>query len=330
MKKIEELDVRNSLNLVDELSPLGHPVVLRNLVRDWPAVAAAKQSDQAIKDYVLSFDQGRAITVYKAPHEANGRIFYNDEFSGFNFTRERQPLTSVLRDGTAIAETAMYYVGSTMIKHWLTGFESENTIDLGDSEHINSIWLGNQSLVAPHFDFPSNIACVVAGKRKITLFAPDQFENLYVGPFDLTPSGQPISLVDVRNPDYQAFPKYRDAQASSFEAVLEPGDAVYIPSMWWHAVEALSDFNVLVNYWWRSTPSFLGSPMAALQHAMLSFKDLPSRERKAWANLFGQLVFNESPDCFEHIPESIKGMLGAVDEATAIKIRRAIAEAVKV
>jgi hypothetical protein len=32
---------------------------------------------------------------------------------------------------------------------------------------------------------------------------------------------------------------------------LEPGDALHIPSMWYHHVEGLEPFNMLVNYWWR-------------------------------------------------------------------------------
>ena len=34
-------------------------------------------------------------------------------------------------------------------------------------------------------------------------------------------------------------------------ADLEPGDAIYIPALWWHAVQATGELNVLVNYWWN-------------------------------------------------------------------------------
>ena len=45
---------------------------------------------------------------------------------------------------------------------------------------------------------------------------------------------------------------------------LEPGDALFIPSMWWHHIKALSPFNLMVNHWWCSTPASFGSPSVAL------------------------------------------------------------------
>ena len=42
---------------------------------------------------------------------------------------------------------------------------------------------------------------MVAGRRRFTLFPPEQVANLYIGPLDLTPAGQPVSLVDQAQPD---------------------------------------------------------------------------------------------------------------------------------
>ena len=69
-------------------------------------------------------------------------------------------------------------------------------------------------------------------------------------------------------------------------ALLEPGDAIFIPSMWWHHVEALAPLNLLVNHWWRDAPAHMDSPMNALMHALLSVRDLPPAQRQAWAGLF--------------------------------------------
>jgi hypothetical protein len=308
------------------------PVLLRGLVSHWPAVQAGLKSNQDFRDYILEFDTKAPLTVYHGHAEIKGRLFYNTDFTGFNFSRNRKPLTSVLdaifsESGKVDPET--YYVGSTLISHWLPGFEQQNTIDLGGRAHLNSIWLGNQSVIAPHFDFPTNIACAVAGRRRVTLFPPEQTDNLYIGPFELTPSGQPISLVDLRSPDFLAFPKFKKAQASSITVDLEAGDAILIPSMWWHSVEALCDFNVLVNYWWRTTPSYLGSPLAALQHALISFDQLPPEQLSAWKALFDRYVFERNSGVTEHIPEHIRGVLSGVDEKTAIQMRLAIAKSLK-
>src|SRR5206468_367295 len=83
-------------------------------------------------------------------------------------------------------------------------------------------------------------------ERRFTLFPPEQLQNLYVGPLDFNPAGQAISLVDHAAPDLERFPRYAEALQHAQVAELEAGDAIFIPSMWWHAVEALAPFNALV------------------------------------------------------------------------------------
>ncbi len=65
------------------------------------------------------------------------------------------------------------------------------------------------------------------------LFPPEQAANLYVGPLDMTMAGQPTSMVDLEQPDLARFPRFASAQASAQMVLLEPGDAIYIPAMWW-------------------------------------------------------------------------------------------------
>ncbi|MDZ7812615.1 MAG: cupin-like domain-containing protein [Ideonella sp.] len=94
-------------------------------------------------------------------------------------------------------------------------------------------------------------------------------------------------------------------------AELEPGDAIFIPSMWWHHVEALDNVNVLVNYWWRSSPAFMDPPIEgadAGHHE--SIRDLPPAQRQAWAAQFQHYVFAHPPTSHAHIPASRAGHLG--------------------
>jgi hypothetical protein len=189
--------------------------------------------------------------------------------------------------------------------------------------------MGNRSRIAAHYDFASNIACCVAGRRRFTLFPPEQLENLYVGPLDFNPAGQPISLVDFKNPDFEKFPKFKKALDSAIEVELEPGDALLIPSMWWHHVEALEEFNVLVNYWWRNSPRFLGSPLNVLQHAVMGLRDLPPEQKKVWQRLFEHYVFESNDENFEHIPKHSKGVLNEMSEQMANEIRNLLVDRLK-
>ncbi len=196
--------------------------------------------------------------------EIEGRFFYNEDLSGFNFKSVKIRLDAVLDEITRHAASPRppsIYVGSTTIDTALPGFREHNDVDLGPRNALASIWIGNRTRIAAHHDLPDNLACVVAGHRRFTLFPPEQLANLYVGPLDLTPAGQAISLVDFAKPDYARFPRFAQAEQAARVAELGPGDAIFIPSMWWHHIESLDAFNVLVNYWWRQSPAYMDAPI---------------------------------------------------------------------
>ena len=222
------------------------------------------------------------MTAYVGDASINGRFFYDPEFTGFNFRAGKATLPQIfekLAEPERDERMATIYVGSTPVDEWLPGFRSQNDVRLPADDALVSFWLGNRTRISAHYDFPDNLACVVSGQRRFTLFPPDQVGNLYVGPLDRTPSGQAISLVDFAAPDLQRFPKFADAIEHGQTAVLSPGDAVFIPSMWWHHIESMAPFNLLVNYWWCVTPAAMGSPSEALLHAILALRELPPRQR---------------------------------------------------
>ena len=128
-------------------------------------------------------------------------------------------------------------------------------------------------------------------------------------------------MVDFHDPDFAEFPRFRQALENGQTATLNPGDAIYIPSMWWHHVEGLSPFNVLVNYWWRETPRYLGGPQNALNHAIMTLRDLPVHERAYWRDMFNYYVFENGPDVTDHIPEHGRGVLAPMDAESAARVR---------
>lgn len=300
------------------------PLVLRGLVAHWPVVRAARRSTREVVDYVRAFDAGEPVTAYLAAPETGGRYFYNDDLSGFNFVPQRHRLANVL-DALLAALDAPHppalYVGSTTIDTCLPGFRARNDLGLGDRAPLASLWLGNRSRIAAHQDLPDNLACVVAGRRRFTLFPPDQLANLYIGPLDFTPAGQPISLVDFAAPDFARHPRFAEALRHATIVELEPGDALFLPSMWWHHVEGLDGFNMLVNYWWRATPAWMDSPMVALMTALLCLRDLPAHERRIWQDIFRHYVFERDDAADAHIPEAARRVLAPLDADSARGLR---------
>ena len=109
--------------------------------------------------------------------------------------------------------------------------------------------------------------------------------------------------------------------SAAFVVTLEPGDALFLPSMWWHHVEGLDGLNMLVNYWWRSTPQFMGSPINVMKHALLGLRDMPPEQRRAWRHIFDYYVFDPSEDAVAHIPAHSRGMLSTMDDKAARRLR---------
>ena len=306
------------------LRDAAQPMVFRQLVESWPAVRHCSESIASAARYLSQFWSDAPVTAYAADAAAGGRFFYNDSFTGFNFRSGRAPLAEIfqtLANPRREARLATVYVGSTPVDKWLPGFRAENDVPLPAEDALASFWLGNETRVSAHYDFPHNLACVAAGKRRFTLLPPDQVGNLYVGPVDRTPSGQPISLVDFAQPDFELHPKFRRAMAHAQTAVLQPGDAIFLPGMWWHHVESLAPFNLLINYWWTETPAYMGAPSDALLHGMLALRDLPAPQREAWRTLFDHYIFDADDAVYQHIPAAGRGCLAPLHEAEARQLR---------
>ncbi|MBN8807846.1 MAG: cupin-like domain-containing protein [Sphingomonas sp.] len=299
-----------------EIRPAGQPVVLHGLAAEWPAVRAARSGAEEAVAYLKRFSHAEPVAAIVGAPEIEGRFFYTPDLTALNFTRGQSPLDPfldrLLRDRDAARPYAMA-VQSIPAPQLLPGFIEENRIDIVADAVTPRLWLGNAIRVAAHFDLMENIGIVVAGRRRFTLFPPDQMANLYMGPIELTPAGTPVSLVDLAAPDLDRFPRFAEAMAHAQEATLEPGDAIYIPYHWWHGVASLDPVNLFVNYWWNDARQDLGNPYDTLLHALFALRTLPADQREAWRIMFDQLIFRPDGDAFAHIPPEAQGVFGPAD-----------------
>ena len=327
MAPIRELDGEVAEALSDARLREMQPWVQRGLVSHWPMAQAGRRSAADAVAYLKSAWRGQPAGLFLAPPEVKGRFFYNDTFTGMNFSREKAPFDELLDVLLKLADDPnppALYVGSTEVDGFLPPFRAANDLPLGERDPIVSAWLGNRTCIAAHYDLPDNLACVVAGRRRFTRFPPDQLPNLYVGPLDLTPAGQPVSLVDMANPDLARHPRFAQALVHAQVVELEPGDALFIPSMWWHQVESLEPFNVLVNYWWRQSPAYLDSPIGALMAALLTLRELPPQQREIWRDMFDHYVFRPTDETVAHIPPHARSAMAPLTESGARHLRQAL------
>ncbi|HBN89392.1 cupin-like domain-containing protein [Rheinheimera aquimaris] len=307
------------------------PVVLKGLVSHWPIVQQGQQGNNALAGYINSHYNGQPTQVYRAGPGLNGRYFYNDNATALNFTVDTGKVDEVLQQLLAwqsLPEPPSAYIASNLIQSHFPTLSAQLPLQLNrpkpdyatEPDRV-SIWLGNRSVAACHYDASENLACCVAGKRRFTLFPPEQVANLYPGPLQPTPGGQVISMVDFDQPDFERYPRFADAIAAGCIAELEPGDALYLPSMWWHRVAAPGNFNVLINYWWSNAPRYTGSGMNLLYHALLCLREKPEHERKAWQALLNYYVFDDPQQAAAHLPPAAQGVLGPLDDMQARQLR---------
>jgi len=298
--------------LKERLASCAEPVLLRGLVSHWPAVQAGRAAALGICDYLRRFDRGVEVIATKTRAAARGVMGYDEGLTDFAFVKARMSLAEFMANLQAylpVEGAPAIAAQCAKVSEVIPGFLDENPLRALPGI-VPNFWLGNALTVPVHHDHPYNLACVVAGRRRFTLFAPEQVGNLYIGPLEHTPSGAPISVVHPQAPDFARYPRYREALASAWVAELGPGDALYIPPLWYHQVEALEKVNLLVNYWWPvDGDRQLPSPATALLQAIKVLNALPAHQRDAWAALFGHYVVQREQEPAGHIPEHWRGAL---------------------
>lgn len=327
-RRVREIEGTGVLDL-ESLLALDEPVILRGLAADWPLVQAGRASPREAAAYLRRFDTGRPVTGYVGDPAIKGRFHYDETATSLNFAAKRISLgdfLNLLLGQLGDVAGPAYYLGSTDLDDYLPGFRAENDLlphgpVFNHHPPLASIWIGNRTIASAHHDMSNNAAVCAVGRRRFTLFPPDQVANLYPGPLAPTPGGQVVSMVDFTAPDLTAYPRFAAALAAGSVAELEAGDVIVYPALWWHHVEALNDFNVLVNYWWNPVPTFMDTPMDTVLHAFLSLRDRPAQEKRAWRAMFDYYVFGDAEAVAAHLPVPARGPLAPLDEAGARQLR---------
>ena len=186
------------------------------------------------------------------PPQARGRIFYNEAMDGFNFARRRLPLSTIVEQ---------------LSRYALFDIPLSGRAERADPGVPAGLCCGKQpvsrcSRRAADLDRQPRHGArpfrrigqrrLRRGRQAPVHAVPSGTgRNLYVGPLDYAPTGAAMSMVHLRA-GLRAIPAVQGALSAACQAELGPGDALYIPTLWWHHVESLDPhLNVLVNYWWK-------------------------------------------------------------------------------
>lgn len=98
-----------------------------------------------------------------------------------------------------------------------------------------------------HFDTMANVLCQIRGKKRLLLYSPSDVSHLSFAP------GASSSSIDVFNADTASHPELQHTHPH--EALLEPGDILFIPPLWLHAAAPTEGMSVAVNVFFRSLQS---------------------------------------------------------------------------
>ncbi len=290
------------------------PVLIRGLVADWPAVEAARRSTRELRDYLAAFDVGARVEAFLGDRSIAGKYYYGADLKGFNFERRELKFLDALQlmlETLDVPSAQTVYVGSVPLSVCMPRFAHANRVSLLPANVPGRIWLGHPSNVSSHYDAFDNLACVVAGRRRFTLYAPEHIAQLYMGPIDNTMAGPPVSLAASAPPGQSGrFPLFEQIRDQALVAELEPGDALYLPKLWWHQVESTAPFNVMVNHWWDAFSAGPDEPYTTLLLAMIVIAERPPAERQAWRAFFDHLVFRTHGHPLAHLPAEHHGLLG--------------------
>ncbi|WP_209349403.1 cupin-like domain-containing protein [Pontixanthobacter sp. CEM42] len=333
LKPIPEIDRPSVEQFQRDIYFNAQPVVMRGIAIDLEPVRAASQSPEALNAWLKGAVGQRDVGIMAAKSAADSTFHYEDDLIDVNFDRDTMDFGAFIDAIMAPVEgdTSSLYLQGTEASNLSEGLRSALRLPYAPASSEPSVWMGNKTTAQTHFDLSQNIALVISGQRRFTLFPPEQVANLYMSPVETAPCGTPISMARLDRPDFLKHPRFREALEHAVVADLEPGDAIFIPYMWWHQVQASGPLNMLVNYWWNEYDDF-GSPMFAMLHAVMTVRDMPPAMRSAWKAMFDHFVFGGDDDggarSMDHMPIQSRGGLGPISPNMRPHLWRGIASGI--
>jgi hypothetical protein len=253
------------LHLNDHMTPL----LLTNTFDDWPAMKTWQDPAHLLK---LTLGGRRCVPVE-----------IGETYTHADWRQEIMPLRNFMHDYLLPDEPSeIGYLGQHNLFHQIPTLqqdirtpdycytappESTPSSRLGlppvppVDEPQKNVWLGPRGTRTPlHTDPYHNIFCQVVGHKYVRLYPPEATESVYPRGVDENGINESnTSKVEIRL-DYARvgnvaveeegrFPLFL-AQKEYCEAVVGPGECLYIPAGWWHYIESLTA-SYSVSFWWN-------------------------------------------------------------------------------
>ncbi len=201
-----------------------------------PVILAGASPVRWAPDDLVALEGDAIVGISVQPR---GNVFGANARGDAAFQVEYMPLAQAIVRVRSAAPDARYYVRRQRLEERLPRLRAV----LPDPAHACGpsgavfIWISQGHVISPlHMDLANNWFCQLHGRKRMRLYAPSEFDRMY--PHGVAEVSH-HSLVDADAPDLARFPRF--AEATCYEAILEPGDMLHLPAYWWHHVTSLEE-----------------------------------------------------------------------------------------
>lgn len=200
------------------------PVLIEGLTKDWPAYKKWNI------DYIQSLAGDQVVPLYNnEPTKGNQKSAEaTTEMKLYDYLELIKSKPTDLR--------IFFYDMMKKMPVLANDFQYPD-IGLKFFKRLPVMFFGSKgSKVLPHYDM--DLADLVHfhfhGTKKVILFAPDQSKFLYKLPYAV----HNVERIDLDNPDFEKFPALKHLEGLEIE--MKHGDALYMPSGYWHYITYLN------------------------------------------------------------------------------------------
>ena len=229
-------------DFIDQYYKPQKPVLIKGLTKNWPAY------EKWTLDYIQSKAGDQIVPLYNNEPA-------KDKQSVYAPVKEMKlaEYIEILKTKPTDLRIFFYEILKKMPEFFFGGGESKvfmhYDIDLPDSLHF-------------HFD----------GHKHVTLFSPEQTKYLYRIPYSI----HNLESIDMDNPDFEKYPALQYAEGTTAE--MEHGDALFMPSGYWHYIKYLDGgFSMTLRALPRSPRRF-----ANMLYNVVIMRNFDNFTRKHW------------------------------------------------
>jgi len=200
------------------------PVLITGLTKDWPAYK------KWTLDYIQEHAGNQVVPLYDNEPAKDKESVYapKKEMKLYDYIEILKTQPTDLR--------IFFYEILKKMPELLNDFEYPD-IGLSFFKKLPALFFGGgESKVFMHYDIdlPDSMHFHFHGDKVVNLFSPEQTKFLYRVPFSI----HNLDDIDMDNPDFEKYPALQYAQG--IRAEMKHGDALYMPSGYWHSIRYLN------------------------------------------------------------------------------------------